>query len=90
LLTRLAKWQSQQVLFHQRLVNGCNRADFSLYFIKRDVFSRTGQQQSPHQVLQLPNVLGPGIIAQSVLRRDTESTERQSFGIDPFVDVVSQ
>ena len=90
LFTRFAQRQRQKILLDQRLIDGRGHVDLRFDLVERDVIATTRQQQSTHEVLELPHIVGPRVIPQSVLRRDAESPERQAFRVDKLVDVVGQ
>ena len=70
LLARFAQRQRQEVLFDERFVDRAGRADLGLDLLERDILAAAGQQQPANKVLEFAHVVGPGVVAQAILRRD--------------------
>src|SRR6187455_3399148 len=90
LFARFAQRQREQVLLHQRFDARCLRGELALDFLEADFFAAALQQQTLHEVLELAHVVGPGIVAQAVLRGDAELAELQSLAVHQAIDVVAQ
>jgi len=86
----LSQRERQQILFNEWLVGNRRTADFPFNFIKRHFLFRILKQQTAHEVLQFPDIVWPWLVAEPVLRRDTEAAERQAFAVDQFVDVIAE
>src|SRR5690606_7065736 len=90
MLARLAKRQGQQILFDQRLIGRRVSGELALDLVEANFFFATENQQPLHEIPQLANVAGPGIVAQAILGSDAEATERQMLFVDQPIDVVPQ
>src|SRR3569833_2913413 len=73
----LTERQSELAGRRQRTVAACREG--RLHFVGLDVVACPQYQQALHQVLQLANIAGPGVMAQAILRRDRETPIRQTF-----------
>ena len=90
LFARLAQRQGQEILLHQGLIDGHLDGQFAFYLLEPDFLARAQDQHALNQVLQLTHISRPGIVAQTVLRGDAETAQRQVLLIDQPIDVVAQ
>src|SRR5271156_5646132 len=72
LLARLAQRQRQEVLLDQRLIDRHFDRELALDLLEPNFLTRAEYQYSLHQVLELTEIAGPGVIAQAVLRSDAK------------------
>ncbi len=89
-LARLAHRQRQQVLLDQRRIDRRLRGQFALHFLERDLLRAAAQQQPAQQIAQLAQVVGPGIVAQPVLRRHAAAPKLQLLAFGELIGALAQ